>query len=216
MRVFAAVPVKSLLNSKTRLSDVLSQQERRSFALSMVEDVLTALKSSRVYRVVVISPDKTLQASAESFGVSFLMENKPGLNRVASQVTEWCIRNNAESVLTVSADIPLIIPRDVNRILELGDEGMSMVISPSKNGGTNALFQGAASLIRPRFGRRSFMKHVNEAAAKGLSYRIYYSERVAFDIDSLEDLKSYLGIRCRTRSRRFLEKIGLSDRLAEL
>jgi len=216
MSIFAVVPVKSLLKSKTRLSSVLNPQDRQTLTLSMLGDVLKALKSSMVYQIIVVSSDKTVKVLANKFGVAHLSESQLGLNPAIEQATEWCIQDDAESVLVLPTDVPLIMPEDINQIVKLGSEEKSIVISPSQNGGTNALLQKPPNLIPPCFGRHSFMKHVGKASSKGISIRFYSSERVSFDIDSLEDLKNFLETESQTMSRLFLEQIRVGNRLANL
>lgn len=215
MSVLAVVPVKSLLKSKTRLSAVLSSQERRTLTLTMLEDVLTALKSSMADRICVISSDSTVQALANKFKVEYLSENQQGLNQAIEQATEWCIHNDAKSVLVLPADVPLIASEDINQIIKLSSEEPTVVISSSQNGGTNALLQKPPNLIPVCFGPHSFMKHVWEASAKSVVLKLYTSSRVSLDIDSSEDIKNFLNTESQTVSRRFLEQTKLHNRFSD-
>jgi len=215
MSIFAVVPVKSVLKSKSRLSIVLDLQERQTLVLTMLEDVLRVLKLSKIGQVCVISSDQSVQTLASNFEVTYLLENQVGLNQAVQQAVEWCIQNDAESVFVLPADIPLITRKDVDQIVELGSEETGIVISPSENGGTNALFQKPPNLIPSCFGLHSFMKHVNEARAMGIAIRFYCSNRVALDIDSVDDLRAFLDIKSQTMARRFLEKIRLRNRLMD-
>jgi len=214
MSVFVLVPVKTPLKSKMRLSIVLKPQERRTFTLTMLEDVLKALKSSVVHQIIVISSDSTVQELTKKFEVAYLTENGEGLNQAIEQAREWCIQNHAESVLILPADVPLIAPKDINQIVKLGSGEPSLIISPSQNRGTNALLQKPPKLIRACFGPNSFMKHVKEASAKGVIAKIYNSPRIALDIDSLEDLENFLKVENQTSCRRFLEQIRVRSRLS--
>jgi len=211
--VCAVVPVKALFKSKTRLSAVLAPQERRTLTLTMLEDVLKALKSSVVSRIVTISSDSTVQALARRFNAVYLSESQRGLNQAIKQATEHCIQKKARSVLVLAADLPLVIPEDINQMVELGVEEPSVVISSSSSGGTNALLQKPPNLIPACFGPNSFMEHVNRAMADGILIRTYHSFRVATDIDSIKDLKNFLSVESQTMSYRFLEQISLRDRL---
>lgn len=199
MAVFAVVPVKRLSVSKRRLSGVLNSQERRLLTLAMLEDVLSALKSSVVQNVVVVSNDPLVCQVAVKFGVSYSSVAGVGLNADVGEATEWCVQRGAGSVLLLPADIPLLSFKDVNSIVALGIEASSVVLSPSLNGGTNALFQNPPNLIRACFGPKSFVKHVREARHKGLRVRFYCSVGVVVDVDSAEDLKRLLDIQNSTR-----------------
>lgn len=213
MPLFAIVPVKTPQKSKVRLSVVLNPQERRTLTLTMLEDVLKALKSSVISQIVVISSDFTVQTLANKFGIAYLSESQLGLNQAIEQATEWCIQNDAESVLVLPADVPLIAPEDINQIVKLSSERTSVVISPSQKGGTNALLQKPPNLIPACFGPQSFIKHVNKASTIGVIAKIYDSPRVTMDIDSLEDLKNFLKIQSKTLSLRFLEQIRTRHRI---
>ncbi|NLE04091.1 MAG: 2-phospho-L-lactate guanylyltransferase, partial [Crenarchaeota archaeon] len=67
MSVFAVIPVKSLLGSKRRLSDVFSNQERSLLTLAMLEDVLRALHASIVDEIVIVGSDSAIQRMADRF-----------------------------------------------------------------------------------------------------------------------------------------------------
>ena len=76
MSTFAVVPVKTLLKSKTRLSNFFTIQERPLLTLAMLEDVLNALKSSKVNNSIIIGSDSTVEELVKSFGMTFL-QGKP-------------------------------------------------------------------------------------------------------------------------------------------
>jgi 2-phospho-L-lactate guanylyltransferase len=211
--VFAIIPVKTLLKSKKRLSMVLNPQERQTLTLAMIEDVLKAIKCSVVCQTIVISSDPTVEELANNYGASYLKERKHELNEAVKQAIEWCIQNKADSVLILPADIPLIKAEDINRIVELCPKGTSVVISPSQNGGTNALLQKPPDLIPTHFGPNSFSKHAIEALHRGILTRVYRSKRVATDIDSPKDLEKLLKIKAQTVSHKFLEQIRANARL---
>ena len=208
MAVFAVVPVKRLSVSKRRLSGVLNPQERKVLTLAMLEDVLSALKSSVVQNVVVVSTDPLVYQVAVKFGVSYSSVAGGGLNAAVGEATEWCVKRGAGSVLLLPADIPMLSFKDVNSIVALGIETSSVVLSPSLNGGTNALFQNPPNLIPACFGPKSFAKHVKEAHHKSLRVKFYCSVGIVADVDLAEDLKRLLDIQNSTRSRRFLEQVG--------
>jgi 2-phospho-L-lactate guanylyltransferase len=216
MSVFVVIPVKTLLKAKMRLSTVLSLQERQAFTLAMLEDVLGAVKRSKIHQIVVISADSAVQRFAHNFGVTALQEKTYGLNEAAEQATQWCIRKNAESVLILPADIPLLKPEDVNEIIRLSSENPCIVVSPSRNEGTNALLRKPPNVVSLRFGTDSFRKHLAEASARNVPSKVYFSNRVSLDIDSIEDVERLLQIKENTASHQLLKKIGIEMRLKSL
>lgn len=205
MSAFAVVPVKSLSKSKTRLSSVFTLQERPLFTLAMLEDVLNALKSSRIDKTVVVGCDAAVEAFVKDFGFAFLSETEEGLNQAVNQATRWCLQREAKSVLALPADVPVITSKDIDRLVNLA-QADSMVISPSQNGGTNALLQKPPGTVSPCFGPDSFKKHLSKARAKHVRTKIYVSANIMLDIDSEADLEQLLNMGQGTASYRFLKQ----------
>ena len=188
MNVFAIIPVKKLDEAKTRLSSLLSKNERREFCLEMLEDVLVTVKTTRcIRRTVVVSGDPAVLQVAKRFGVVPLMESQPGLNQAVSGAINWCVQNGAKSTLILPADIPSVTPRDLNKIFSLGKE-VAMVISPSRSeDGTNALLLTPPNALPTFYGKHSFQLYIIKASKRAISYRKIKLPRIALDIDTVED-----------------------------
>ena len=196
MTTFVIVPVKKLDGAKSRLSPVLLNSERKEFCLKMLEDVLATVKTAwNIDQTVVVSKDAEVFRVAKSFDAVPLMEGQPGLNQVISEAISWCIQRGATSTLILPADIPLIKPMDLNRILPLG-EISAVVISPSRSGGgTNALLLTPPSVIPTFYGQHSFRRHVKEASMRRVRLRTLRSWRIALDIDTVKDLAYFAALK---------------------
>lgn len=213
MSVYAVVAVKGLDTSKKRLSSVLSPRERTQLTLAMLEDVLNALQTSTIDKVVIVSNDYSLRDFAGKFNAAHLVQKIAGLNSAVEEATEWCMEQGAQAVLVLPADIPLLSYEDVNKIVELGGcEGQTVVLSRSYDGGTNALFQSPPNLIHACFGPHSFLKHIEEAKRGGVCFKLHYSTGLATDIDSVKDLGKLLQTEDNTACRRVLKEFELSGR----
>lgn len=210
MGVFAIVPVKRIGVSKRRLSQSLSTQERKALTVAMLEDVLRALKTSNVSKVLVVSNDPNVHPIADQFGVFFFSPVRKGLNSAVEEAFIWCMKNKADSVLVLPADIPLISSKDINAILLLGSYERRVVLVPSRDWGTNAFFQCPPYLVHACFGPDSFKKHVNEAVSKGACIKYYYSLGAGLDIDSVDDLKVLLKTENNTLSKQVLCRFEVS------
>jgi 2-phospho-L-lactate guanylyltransferase len=217
MSVFAIVPVKKLDEAKTRLSSLLSNNERREFCLKMLEDVLVTVKTTRcIRRTVVVSVDPTVLQVAKRFGVVPLMESQPGLNQAVSEAINWCVQNEAKSTLILPADIPSVTPRDLNKIFSLGKEA-TMVISPSRSeDGTNALLLTPPKTLPTFYGKHSFQRYITEASKRAISFHTIKLPRIALDIDTVEDLADFVKLNTKeTNTHKFLMKTGISQRLSK-
>ncbi len=192
VKVFAIIPVKCFNISKKRLSSVLNPEQRRALTAAMLEDVLGAVKASTVQQVLVISPDSAAREIADKFGFSYLSPKDTDLNPSLSEAIEWCMQKNANAVLILPADIPLVSSKDIDKLVEFGSEKSTIVLSPSINGGTNALLLNPPTVIPICFGSDSLFKHVREAIAKKVKIRFHSSRGLSLDIDSEEDLSKLL------------------------
>jgi len=215
MTVFVIIPVKKLDRAKSRLSPLLTDDERKQFCLKMLEDVLRTVKSTRrINEIVVISRDPEVLQIAKNFDATLLKERKTGLNQAVSEAVEWCIERGATSVLVLPADIPLVAPTDLDKMLMLGERS-SMVISSSKSGkGTNALLLTPPNASPTFYGPHSFQRHIEEASKRKISLRRFRSSRIALDIDTVEDLTDFISLNVKeTSAYKLLDKIGFSKKL---
>ena len=207
MKVFAVVLVKELSASKRQLSVVLSSEERGSLTAAMLEDVLKALKSSMIREVIIVGADSVARQVAEKHGASYLSKGRPGLDRAIREAVEWCVVKNADAVLVLSANVPLLSSRDIDKIVELGSKEPSVVLSPSLNGGMNALFLNPPNVIQACFGPSCFFKNIEAAIKKDVILRFYSSRDIAMDVDSEEDLQRLLETEKNTTSKQAFQKI---------
>jgi 2-phospho-L-lactate guanylyltransferase (CobY/MobA/RfbA family) len=67
--------------------------------------------------------------------------------------------------------------------------------------------QGPAERIRPAVRRASFAAHVARARAAGLATEVLELERLALDLDSPEDLDTFLGEPSNTATFYFLQEV---------
>jgi 2-phospho-L-lactate/phosphoenolpyruvate guanylyltransferase len=209
MKVFAVVFAKESAKSKRGLSATFSPEECKLLSAALLEDVLVALKSSVVREVVVVGTDSSVQQVVEYCGGSFISQERSGLASAVQKIIAWGKEKKADSLLVLPDNIPLISSSDIDRIVELGSEAPSVVLSPSMKGGTNAVFLNPSNLIPVQFGPNSFFKLVKEAIDKDVALRFYSSREIALDGDSEADLCKLLEIENNTVSKRVFEQIRL-------
>jgi len=215
---FVIVPVKRLEKAKSRLSPLLSSNERKQFCFEMLKDVLRSVKTAKyIHQAVVMSMDDTALQVAKSFDATPFKESKLGLNQAILEAVNWCAEEGVSSALILPADIPLVTSKDLDGIFSLG-KNSGIVISPSKSReGTNALLLTPPNVIPTFYGQHSFRKHIQEASARGVGIHIFRSSRVALDIDTVEDLIDFLALEVEeTYSYNFLMKVKAHKRLKSL
>lgn len=215
----ALVPVKELHSSKSRLRCILSQRERQALTLAMLEDVLSAICASKgLEGVAVVSRDPRVRSLARSLGAAIIQEPQwaMGEGPAVEYAGNMLIKDGVESVLVLPMDVPLITPDDVETLTGEKVESPSLIISPSKDGGTNAMLQCPPNVIPYHFGAESFGKHSAEAMARGIPLKVVHIPNLYLDIDSHEDLIQFLSIPNSTQAKRKLVEMGVTERLEGL
>jgi 2-phospho-L-lactate guanylyltransferase len=195
MSLWAIVPVKSLQNGKTRLQRVLSEEARAELNRSLLMHTLEVLQALRlpIEQILVTSPDAAALAMARRYGARTLHESHgAGLNQALSSAILLAKERHVHGVLILPIDLPQMQPEDVKAILYHGQQSPVGVIVPDRRlKGTNALFLSPPDLISPAFGEASFQHHSQAVRESGARLEILILERLAFDLDTPEDLIYY-------------------------
>ncbi|MDI6820079.1 MAG: 2-phospho-L-lactate guanylyltransferase [Candidatus Hodarchaeaceae archaeon] len=189
MSMWAIVPAKRLSEAKSSLSGVLTDDQRREIALRMLADVLEAVRCApSAAGIIVVSPDEEVLSFAKENGALGFLEPGVGLNEAIKLAILHALSKGATSVLIIPSDLPLLSHSDVENIVAMASSPQDIVLAPSKDNGTNAMFLRPPNVMEPRFGGESFPVHLMEARKAGIRPRIYRSRAVAFDVDDVADL----------------------------
>ena len=185
----AIVPFK-LKDPKTRLSNVLSLEERAELARRMLLDVLDVL--AEFAEVVVLVPPKTeldLDVKVE--------EDDRDLN---SAINARLRRDTA----VVMSDLPLINREVLRSFFE--SEG-DVVLAPGRKGGTNMLLVRVDE-FRVSYHYGSFFKHLEIAKRLNLRVSVFDSFYASVDVDDESDLLELMLHGRGKRSWDYLRSIG--------
>jgi len=209
--IAALVPVKALRQSKSRLRPVLSDEQREALVMAMLADVLGLLAGVRgIAATAVVSPDAEVLAFARQLGAQAIHEpTRPrGLNAALAFASDVLCGQGAAGLLVLPVDVPLASAADVEAILNHMDGNPSIVLCPSRSGGTNALALRPPGIISFRFGPRSSAAHQREARARGVPLAVMPLPSLALDIDRPQDLAAVLAQPNGTRSRALLASLA--------
>ena len=190
MPVHALLPLKDLVQAKTRLSGLLSPSERRALAQAMAEDVLSMLAShSRVASVTLVSDDPSAHLLADRYGLVLLEERKlgvRGLNAVLEAATNAIVPANEDVILVLHGDIPLFSACELDRVLDCLAQDRALVIGADRHGqGTNLLAFAAPDRPTYRFGSDSCARHRDAA---GQRVQVLNLPGLGLDVDEPADL----------------------------
>ncbi len=191
MTLWAIVPVKPLRRGKSRLSDVLSEDERADLNRRLLIHTVTTLTNiPEIVEVLVVSRDTEALALARDHNARTLREDgAPHLNVALERATQVAKSYKSHSVLVLPADLPQLSEEDINVMLEAGSQPPVVVIAPDyRKQGTNALYINPVGVIDYEFGEGSFARHRESALKAGVDLRICELPSIAHDVDLPEDL----------------------------
>jgi F420 biosynthesis protein FbiB-like protein len=104
-----------------------------------------------------------------------------GLNAALTFAADDLARQGAAGLLVLPADVPLATPGDIEIVLAAW-QGETVVLCPSRSGGTGALALRPPQAIPFHFGPRSFAAHRRAAAERGLPVAVLSRPNLALDI----------------------------------
>jgi len=193
MTLWAIVPVKPLRRGKSRLAEVLSQEERKDLNRRLLAHTVETLAAiPEIEHVLVVSRDQEALALAREHGARTVQENgAPGLNVALARATVVAMNYVTRGILIVPADLPLLTTEDVHAMLDRAKEPPVVVVAPDRRRqGTNALLVCPVGLIQYDFGPGSFQRHCERARQAGARLEISELPSLALDVDMPEDLEA--------------------------
>lgn len=190
VQAWALVPVKSPIWAKTRLSVLLSADERAQLQWAMLQDVLNQLQaSSWLTGVAIVCPDPRIQVLVAARGIR-IIDDEPktgGLNAAVAHGVDRLRKTGADLVTVLPGDVPLLTANDVDRaILSAVQENTTIVVPDHNTQGTNALVFWAGRAPKFQFGKNSFRRHLEDRSngpARAMSLA-----SITRDIDLPDDL----------------------------
>ena len=189
--------MRSINDGKTRLSNILPPESRVKLIKLLLTQLLEKLETLKVEfpqifsDILVITPCDEVEKISKVFDIIILKEqNLSGLNSALMKGLSWSLENFYDSSLIIPGDIIDPNSEDIKKILEIGKNSPeSMIICPSSDFGTNALFLTLPTKIKLQFGPNSFFEHQKEATKRSIETIIAPLDSLKDDLDTGKDLK---------------------------
>lgn len=184
------VPVKSLVEGKSRLAGVLSAAERRRLNERLFAHVVeTARGDGYGERLLVVSGCEETRDFARTLGTTAIDEPASGgLNGALAAARDHVLEQGGGNILVVSADLPLATAGELGQVREHASGDAAAVICRDRHGsGTNALYLTRPQGFRFAFGEGSAAAHQAEASRCGLTVAVVDIAGIGFDIDTPTD-----------------------------
>ena len=192
MTLWAIVPVKPLRRGKSRLSGMLTEDERTVLNQELLEHTLKILSGLKeLDQVLVVSRDPHALTIARNYGAKTVLEDgQPLLNTALARATVMAQVHSVPGILVLPADLPLLTADDVLALIDRAAKPPVVVIAPDRHGkGTNALLMVPAGQIEYDFGEGSFQRHCERAKQSGARLEIVELPSLGLDLDLPEDLE---------------------------
>ena len=204
------IPMRSINEGKTRLSNLLSPNKREKLIKLLFTQLLKKLKTLKSQSplifsdILVITPCQEVEKISKDFHVLVLKEQSlNGLNSAVKKGICWSSEKLYDSSLILPGDIIDPETEDIKKILDMGRKSRnSMVICPSTDFGTNALFLSLPTRLDFKFGPNSFFEHQKEAKKISIRSIIAPVDSLKDDLDTGKDLEKF-----KTRKPKFFQPI---------
>jgi 2-phospho-L-lactate guanylyltransferase len=196
--IVGVVPIRSFREGKTRLASILTGDQRATLLRKTASRVVCTLAASQIVdTVLVVSPERDVLDWARGMGKRILplqqSAEQVGLNGAIDAARTWAVDRDADALLSLFADLPLLSTHDIRA---LAREQAPVVLGSDRRGeGTNAMLLrlgGEGEAFRFAFGTNSLERHLAEAARVGVDAQIVRAPGVGFDLDTPSDWDEYL------------------------
>ncbi len=190
MSTWVVVLVKDFEFAKQRLGPALDPHQRRALARRNASRAIRAAGAAE-HRLVVAGSDEAAALAAE-LGAEVLIEpRQEGQNVAAQRGLARAIENDADAVLLLSSDLPLVTKKSVRDLLREASKlapPVAVAVPATGRGGTNALYLHPPRAIGLHFGADSLVAFRREAQGLGVRFEIHISPAMALDLDEPADL----------------------------
>lgn len=212
MRLYSITPVRMLSKGKSRLSSVLSPSQRERLSIVMLSEVLSKIRSSKITKgMLVVSPDREVIKIASNFGAHGIKEEAEyGVNAAVEKGIEYALKNQADSIVVIPADLPRLNTEDLVSLVAAVEEDPTVVMTPSNRlDGTNALLMKPPAVMNLHYDQDSFRSHVLEAIEKNVRLKTVLRNGLMSDLDDQTDLTEYLRGDSDSEVKKYLHSIDL-------
>jgi 2-phospho-L-lactate guanylyltransferase len=190
-KIAAIIPMKNLHFAKSRLSTILTLQQRKNLAFFLLNTTIKTLKESRlITEIIVVSSDKTIEKFSFENSLKFIKDSDDGINNAVILADRYCINNDIDANIVIPHDLPFISANEIDQICNISEKyPKCIIICPSKRfDGTNILFRKPPNVIRTFYDDNSYINHLKEAQKLHIPIESLDLDNLMFDIDTKEDL----------------------------
>ena len=190
-KIAAVIPIKNLHFAKSRLSNILTPQQRKSLVLYLLNITIKTLKESQfISEIIIVSSDKAIQRFCVKNNLRFIRDSDNGVNNAVRLADRYCIDNDIDANIIIPQDLPLLSVNEIDEICNISKKYIKcIIICPSKRfDGTNILFRKPPDVIKTFYDDNSYINHLKEALKFNIPIESLDLDKLKLDIDTKEDL----------------------------
>ena len=186
----------------------------------MAEDVLETLSQvPALSDIVVVTRDERASRLAARHGARVLREPaNDGQSAAVERASTALCRAGIDSLLQVPGDVPGASAEEIDAVLAAhggaGTGGPAVTLVPSHDRrGTNCVLCSPPDALPFAFGHDSFGPHCEAARAQGIAPAILPLPGLGLDIDTPDDLRTFMARPAAGRTLDYLRESGIAARL---
>lgn len=190
MNTVAIITAKRFTAAKQRMSGGVPEGRRLALVEAMLGDVLEAVTAARqITFTVVVTGEAAAEGLARGCGAEVIHDPEDaGHNGAAGLGITRARELEAEAVILLPGDCPLVEPREIDSLLT-GLPHHFVTVVPDRHGtGTNSLVMRPPTAIKPAFGEGSCERHLELARKAGVPHARERVEGLALDLDTPADI----------------------------
>ena len=193
------IPIKKLENVKSRLSEMLTLEDRITLTNFLLNELINKLINIKInnkfikIEIAIVTQNKIIESFANRNKIKII--NDFGTNSLSGSIkhaSEWALENQFKSLCIILGDLANPEIRDIVQFINPPFLANEMRICPSYDYGTNALFVSPPNAIKFSYGRKSFYKHYISAIKSKLKISILPMKSIRNDIDNSKNLTEFL------------------------
>ena len=189
MTIEAVVALKTLSQSKRRLSAVLNDEQRSDLVEAMAQDVLSCLmRHPEIDAVHVVCGEGWTRDVFPEGPLVVWQEAESHDHGLIAAYEMVAARTGAERLLFIHADLPFLGQEDISAVIAASLDHHAVFSPDFTETGTNAVLRWRHQSLPLCFGKDSFARHQQAAKAAETRWRVVRASGVARDVDEPEDL----------------------------
>ena len=189
MTIEAVVALKTLSQSKRRLSAVLNDEQRSDLVEAMAQDVLSCLmRHPEIDAVHVVCGEGWTRDVFPEGPLVVWQEAESHDHGLIAAYEMVAARTGAERLLFIHADLPFLGQEDISAVIAASLDHHAVFSPDFTETGTNAVLRWRHQSLPLCFGKDSFARHQQAAKAAETRWRVVRASGVARDVDEPVDL----------------------------